>query len=522
MFSVLWLVLVFIFTRPVSSQRACNATIDNFGTEALSQGLQTTLGSYQGAFGEQLVGAVKPSVHIRPKGAITTDLEVFSYGNGGCTSGYVYTCYTGNTSYGYGVLRSVYPTVYHPGESTIGRWTQALPTPCSEGDCLLAGGLFTTTDGFLIGLKNNVFSVGYQHHGQVEMRTLTVTAAATVGSTVTVTVSGTAVVVTLTVATAATNALEIANALTAATLPRAYYFEQVGNLVLATGKSTDEVVGSFAYAAGTTGSAASWVQNAAAQPKIEQWVTRANMEGASAISFLNETSTNIYQIIYGYLGVANIQYMVLNPLLGKFVTMHVIRPANAITDVSIRQPSMKIGWIAYRPTLGTANYQIIGGSAQLSRIEFFDEFILPTWGSNVDVASVTAASEKYAMSLRAQRTSNSHLVLSIVRILKISANTDSTKGALFRVFRNCVITGTPNWQFVSSTQSVVTVDKVATGCTGGELVMTGLVGATSATTMETTDLSLIVPQGETLTVMVQLISGAASEVNIAVSWSEDY
>lgn len=520
MFVLLLLVLPIFHVDAV-----CNATIDYFTPTALNQGLRMTIGSYQGAFGEQIVNSMKSSVHIRSHGAILPNVETFASGGGACTASTenYFLCSSGTATSAFSVLRSIFPAVYHPGESIIGRFTIALPTPCSEGNCLVAGGLFTTTDGLLIGLKNNVFSVGYQHHGQVEQRTLTISVAASSASTATVTVSGTAVIVSLTVSTAATNAFEIATALAAnPTLGATYYFEQVASTVLATGRYTDEVVGAFSYAAGTTGSTAAWTQQAAALPKTEQWIGRTSMDGYSDITWLNETSMNIYQVIFGFLGVANIQYQVMNPNLGSFQTMHTIQIANTQTGVSVRNPNFKVGWIASRGASGSVDYKIIGGSGQVARVEIFDESIENTWSANVERTGVTAAAQAYGLALRNLRTLNGNLNNGLVRILTLSAGTDSTKGAVVRIIRQCTLTGTPNWAYVSQGQSIVSYDTSATACTGGSVVYTGNIGGSGSLAVDLSTIAAQIPVNQIIAVTLQVVSGAASEVDASITWSEDF
>lgn len=512
--------LLIVFSSISSTEAVCNAVIDSFGPAA--QGLNVQLGSYTGVFDDQITTELNLISTLKANGDITNQEQVYQFGTGSysVTSDNRYKCSTGTGAYGYGVIRSNYIAGYVPGASMIARFTAAFSTT-SCVNCVLAAGAFQTTDGVLVGMKNSSgFSIGYQHDGNLESRTLTLATAATTPTSVSVTVSGITVSVSLTATTAATNAFEITSALKAsATLTAlAYTFYQNTNMVVAVGGSTDEVVGTYNYV-GSGGSTGSWVQNIAAQPKTEVWRAMADFNGGNDLSWLNVTAFNIYQISYGYLGISSISYYVLSPTTGKWVLMHTLSFAGEQNTPIFRSPNMRIGWIAYSVASGV-NYDVYGGSASISRVAAIRAPLAESWSVGTSITSVASNVEKYGLSIRSRRIINNTINQAVLFLRLVSGGSQSTKGSIIKVYKYCTLTGTPNWVYQNFVNSEVEYDLSATGCTNGQLLFTLYVGATGSANTNVEGLSISLNPTEMLTVTAITVSGAAADAYAGVTWSE--
>lgn len=517
----MWLFLLLLLISLISPTEAvCNAIIDSFGPDA--QGLEVEIGSFEGVFDEPVLPGINLLTTLLPMGEITNLEEVYQYGTGSysVTSDNVYKVSTGTGAFGYGVVRSASVAPVIPGSSMIARFSVAFPTSDTCVNCVLAAGPFQSTDGLLVGIKNSSgFSIAYQRYGNLESRTLTLATAATSATSVSVTVSGITVNIALTIATSSVNAFEIAAGLSASVTLRAmgYTFYQNTNMVVAVGGNTDEVVGTYSYGGGG-GSTGSWVQNIAATPKTETWVALADFNGGNDLSWLNITGLNVFQIVYGT-GATNIRYFVLNPTGVKWVLMHTITQSGLILKPNFRNPNMKIGWIAYSVPSGV-NYDVYGASASISRIGTLLPPTSETWSVSTTVVAVPTNAEKYVFSVRNRRVFNNLINQNTMVLKSISIVTQSTRGAIFRIYKGCAVGGTTNWIYRNFVNSVAEYDFSGTSCANGQEQYTATLGVSGYANLDISDLSITVVPTEDITIMAITTAGTASDVTVGLTWIE--
>ena len=75
-------------------------------------------------------------------------------------------------------------------------------------------------------------------------------------------------------------------------------------------------------------------------------VDKLDGTGASGMT-LDPTKLNVYQIRYKWLGSGCIGFYIESNITGEFVLVHIIQRANQFQEVSIQNPSLKCGYVAY-------------------------------------------------------------------------------------------------------------------------------------------------------------------------------
>jgi hypothetical protein len=111
--------------------------------------------------------------------------------------------------------------------------------------------------------------------------------------------------------------------------------------------------------------------------------------------------------------------------------------------------------------------------------------------------------------------------LSDVILQSISVSTDSTKGAIFKLYLNPTVAGSPVFNFIEENYSVAAVDVAGTTVSGGRLLDTITIGAAQSRDKDLTNYNIKLLPNDTLVITAQVASGAASTMVAGVSWKED-
>lgn len=143
------------------------------------------------AFGEMVVVEPTPRVQIDAVyGVQNTDIEVLTDGSSGSAtaSNSLFTCTTGTTIGGYGVVRSRRVVRYRPGQACRLSFTSLFSSPAANS-LQLAGG-FTATEGLFFGYSGTTFGIMRRIAGAVAIWRLTVSVGAGGAETLTVRLDG--------------------------------------------------------------------------------------------------------------------------------------------------------------------------------------------------------------------------------------------------------------------------------------------------------------------------------------------
>lgn len=420
-------------------------------------------------------------------------------------------------------VRSTRALYYRPGRGALLRMTGIFGSPVA-GTRQFIGGL-SFLNGFAFGYdEDGNFGVCRRHDGAFEIWALTVTGAATGAETATITIDGTPYTVNLTAGTTAFNAAQIQASLQTQLASLGYIVTNTGSVVAVANAYDYSALGSMAFAISIGGTAtASWSRTKAGAEPQHDWVYRADWNG-NQVPWFDPTKGNVYEINFQYLGFGDIYFRMVDPGTGEWVTVHTIRWGGSNTQLSLPNPNLFATWAVDNVTNSTAVTMYAGCA----------------WGAiqgqsaraNVQVHNFTKAavstSETYLFALRndiatADLTAANQ---SSFRLAKITAVTDSGKGARVRVHKFATLTN-PQWVNHTTTGynlSHVSYDTSATAfaLTNAVDVTELLLGPNGSDTWALGSLEDTIPvyPNETLVVTGYVLAGAASAIDVTVTWDE--
>jgi hypothetical protein len=130
------------------------------------------------------------------------------------------------------------------------------------------------------------------------------------------------------------------------------------------------------------------------------------------------------------------------------------------------------------------------------------------------------ATELPILSIRNKRVFQSKLNRARIAPLFVALATLSTKPVIFRVRVDTTLTGSPSFSDVAASTSMVATDTSASGVSGGNVILTTVLGKESAEIIDLTSLRARLLPGELITITAQAASGTNQEVNVSITWDE--
>jgi hypothetical protein len=467
------------------------------------------------AFGIALAAEETPIAQLTAHYGLGNKVETFNATGGTVgTSGNEFECTTGTSVGGYGVIRSKRGAIYKGGEGVSGKFTARFTTGVANS--LQAAGLFSLTDGLLFGYDGADFSVIHQRNGKAEVRELTISAGASGTESLTIVVNGSSHTFNVTSGSAAFNAAEITAELEANI--SGWYFTQNGSKVVAMAQSTGAKSGTYSFTNNTGGGtcAGSWAQVTAGVDKTETAVAQADWN-VNTFDSLDPTKGNVFLVKYQYLGYGQVSFYIEDPSDGRFTLVHRIEYANANTAPSLGNPTMKIGWIS--ASLGsTTDLSVYGASAGL----FIEGKNKPTEPTRAEFNTINVGTTlTNAITLRNRRVFNGIPNANEIKLLELSAQTDSSKGAIIEVIADGTPASEQNFFYVDETGSIAEEDETAISITNGRILNVITLGGAESRTVDLSAFEEVLLPGETISVIARVTSGAASDITIGLTWRED-
>jgi hypothetical protein len=272
----------------------------------------------------------------------------------------------------------------------------------------------------------------------------------------------------------------------------------------------------------STGVTANLAETLAGADVTNEWVAQAawNLDVADAsgtLPTLDPTKGNVYQIRYQWLGFGLLTFAIENPANGKFVDVHQIRYANANTVPSLQNPTLPLHIMSKNTSNGsnlTVKTSSMAGFVE-GRVE---ETPLQRAASGSNGA--VAQTELPIISIKNDIIHQSKINRVQIRPEYLSVATDATKPIIIRLRLNPTLTGTPNFTAFDAAVSTVSVDTGATGLTGGEDILTILLGKADSDLIFLNEFTERLHPGDILTVTAEAISGSGHEADVALSWGE--
>jgi len=465
------------------------------------------------AFGDTITGRLKPIAAIKATYGLLDNTDTFTATGGSvaATDG-MFVLQTGTSVGGYGVAWSRQPIVYQPGVGVECRGTVGFTTPVANSTQLW--GLFSAVDGMFVGYNGTQFGVMHRYNGDFEVRKLTVTTASNANTTVTVTLNGVAYTASVTNSgVIATTAHEIEVGLNAGAAASLWYIQHVNNQVIFVRRGAGPFSGTYSATAGAGTFAGTIAQTKAGVTPTEEWVYQADWNGSTA-SWIDKTTVNLFRVSFAYLGFGPLKWEVFNPNTGQWLTIHTKQWGNNNTAPNFRNPSMRCGWAV--ASLGsTTNLTVRGANtATFLQGDRFDGRAFSAFGT------VSSQAETQVLTVQVRREFGGRSCNAVLTPALLSFATDSTRGAIFRVYRNPTVAGTTNHQYVDENQSIALSDTAGTTVSGGRLLKTILVGPTGRTQISGSDLRTVFVAGDEMVITAQVAAGNAANLDAAVTWEE--
>ncbi len=467
----------------------------------------------QSTFGDTVTAELRPLVTLKATYGVLDEAEAFSATGGGVTtSGGDFVLTTGTSIGGYGVLWSRHPVVYIPGVGAEARATARFTTGVASS--LQAVGFFSSTDGMFFGYNGTSFGTMHRYGGALELHRLTVTTPSAGAATVTVTLNSVAYTASITAGTVQQNAHEIEQGLNAGAAASLWHIQHINDTVVFLYKGVGSKSGTYSV----TVSAGAFVANiarvrAGADP-TETWTARTSWNVDTA-SWLDPTKGNLFKFEFAYLGYGPLKYYVFNPTRRAWTLVHVVNWTNANTSPNFGNPTLRVGWVS--ASLGsTTNLTVAGASGMAGlqgRVNRSHAF-----GASGTATGVTT--EVQVLSIQSRREFGSRANNGILVPKQLTIGTDSTKGAVFRLYRNATVAGNTVHTYVDQDESIATTDTAGTTVSGGRVLGVYAIGPSGRAVINIDDINEILVAGDELVITAAVASGAAADMVAAMTWEE--
>jgi hypothetical protein len=441
------------------------------------------------------------------------------------------TISTGTTIYSSGFIQSRKRLRYRAGQGVIGRFTASFTAGVASS--YQVAGFGHSEDYLVFGYKGADFGIIYGHHGKREIRTLTVTNAATGAGNVTVTLNDVAY-------TIAVSASAIGNiARTAYELSQGVYaaWKSQPN---GTGTEVQFVADSVgaksgAYSVSGSGVTGTFAQDLAGSGATEDFIASADWnfdpcDGTGPSGFtIDPTKLNVYQINIQYLGTGVITFMIetVDPEGNdaNFTPVHVLNLPNTLTKTSLSNPAFPFLASAYSSgsttnlTVKSGSYAgFIEGQKKLhgNRFSYFNS-----------TTAATSSDYRCLFTIFNSRIHVNRANQSVVNILSINAAVKHTQPVVFYLIKNATLVGNPSFSHYAEDISCTLYDSSATTCTfssNQQLIWTGHLGETGEIDHDFTEGGfdeLTLQPGEYLTLAVRSVQNNVAWATGSINTRED-
>jgi len=465
------------------------------------------------AFGDNLITELHPVVNISGVYGARDNTQQFTATGGSITTNegdFILT--TGTSVGGYAVLWSKRPMVYIAGVGAECRVTARFSAPVANS--LQTCGMFSAINGMFFGYNGTSFGVMHRHNGGFEIRTLTINTPSNTAATANVTLNGVLYTASVTNASAAVNAQEIAAGLRAGAAASLWNIQAADNRVVFQYRGDGSQNNAYSLIASTGPLAGTFARTHAGATKVEEWTPQANWS-EDTCPWLDHTKGNIFKMEYAYLGYGPLKFSIFNPAIRDFQLVHVIDYANEHTKPNFNNPSMRVGWVA--ASLGSTTDLTVAGASGMLALQGRSGSWRPFGHAGT---KTTVTTERVVLSLQTRYQFQARANAGIAYIKSIAIATDSTKGAIFRVYKNAAIAGTPQWTYEEEDESIMLVNSSGTTVSGSSVLGTYVIGPSGSSQINLEELDIDMVAGDTFVVTASYISGSGADMTASVVWEE--
>ena len=496
------------------------------------------------AFGEVSVAQIQPFIQLSFLNGIVQEesLDTYTVNNGTVTfpdqDMVSVSITTDANSEAY--IQSRSQLMYRPGQGSLVRMTCIFGTPAANSRQFI--GLANSQAFIGFGYQNTTFGIFRNTDGKPQVNSFTATTGATSAANATVTLNSSAISVPLTNSANAQSptaftAWQIGNVdYTSAN----FITEVTDNVVYFISRTTKAYGGTYSYAAGSTGSAATVATVLTGTAKTENFVSQASWNGDDILdgsgasgTTLDPSKGNVYEIKYQWLGFGQLLFSIENPNTDKLEIVHTIKYANSAIKPSVSNPSGHLRLHARAQTTSasaiTMKSACFFGGVEGASISGFSN---SRYTTSKNLVNFTSNIARPVLSIRASRVVNNRVQSNVLSLLFLAVASDSSKPVVVTLIKNptlgdgtiqlspTVIQNYPRWQWLKVNQSIVAVDSQCTTVTGGNTLATFVIGKVDSQTIDLTTLDINLVAGDVLSV-VGTTSNGNNDFTASLSWTED-
>lgn len=234
------------------------------------------------------------------------------------------------------------------------------------------------------------------------------------------------------------------------------------------------------------------------------------------------TKLNVFEIRFQYLGAGAIQFCIEDDRTGLFIAFHTVFYTNKNILPSVFNPNFH--FTMYVENGGTTADIVMKSASYAYFIEgktLFSHLHQPQFSSNKkEKTSVTTEIAIFTIRNKASYAGKTNFIDIIIEGIgaSIEASAANNLGQI-RLIKNTTLGGTPDWNDINTTDSVVEIDVAGTTVTGGkEMFYIPMAGKNDKELRNITDFKIIISPTDTITVAG--LSANSATIDAGILWKE--
>lgn len=445
---------------------------------------------------------------------LPSNFRTFTSGSGTATvADKMFKVTTGTSVGGYGAIQSFRSLNYKTGLTGLCRFSAIFTT--NVANSWQGVGLINLGDELSFGYNGTDFGVWHRYNGLAEVRTITITGAASGSENLTLTLNSVAYTIPLTSGTTAHNAYEISNWLNNTSNQSVWVANQIDSTVIISAQADGAKSGTYSFSSSSaTGTIAS---NITGVTKTSDFVAQSSWN-MDTVSWLDPSKGNVYNIVYKYTGFGEINYYVEYPDTGGNVLVHTIKYGNANTTPCLGNPSLRTG--LYCVSLGSTTDLTVYCASTSAFLQGTNVKIRnPRAYSNTK--SITNAAFKNIFTIRNRRTYNYYYNQVEIEPIYLTLASEATKNCIVEVRATTDTELEQNFTNVG-TNLVSDVDVSDIAFTGGVLLTSVVLSNNSrSASINLSEFGIKLPPSLHIVISAKLTGGSAADVTATLTWYED-
>lgn len=247
-------------------------------------------------------------------------------------------------------------------------------------------------------------------------------------------------------------------------------------------------------------------------------VISSSFNGSSTFTDeFDNTKLNVFQINYGWLGAAPINFMWLNPE-GKWVLIHRMQLPNTLTVPHTGSPALPM---AMQVTKTSGATSIIMKSASWHAGISHDGDTIGDRFFTGSISATTISAETVLINFQNVSTFQSKINKVRVVAVQLNASSEGTKTGEIKIYKNLAIGGTPSWSNVDATNSVMQTDTAGTVTPSNTNLLVDIpLAKTDSVSLDVGKLEFYLLPSETATVTAQ--SASNMDFTFSARWREEF